>query len=275
MLGLLLALIFFGCDDPKVDSQGEPWPESQSVQPVNSVEAIPAPYGYERRNSIGEFGEWLRQISLKEEGTQVKLHNGELKYNQSVHARILDIDVGSRDLQQCADAVMRLRGEYLFQANNLEEIAFNYTSGDRITFSKWMAGNRPVVKGNNVGWQSCSSCDDSYESFRKYMDNIFMFAGTASLSKELNSKDIQDLLIGDVFIQGGFPGHAIIVMDMAENEEGEKIFLLAQSYMPAQDIHILKNFNNNEISPWYSVNEIGESLETPEFTFSATNLKGW
>ena len=43
--------------------------------------------------------------------------------------------------------------------------------------------------------------------------------------------------IGDVLIQGGSPGHAVIVVDMAENPAtGEKLYLLAQSYMPAQDI---------------------------------------
>ena len=53
---------------------------------------------------------------------------------------------------------------------------------------------------------------------------------------------IENIEIGDVFIQGGFPGHAIIVVDLAENEVGEKCFLVAQSYMPAQEIHVLKNF---------------------------------
>ena len=51
--------------------------------------------------------------------------------------------------------------------------------------------------------------------------------------------------IGDVFIKGGFPGHAVVVLDMAENDRtGQRVFLLAQSYMPAQDIHIMKNPTN-------------------------------
>ena len=107
------------------------------------------------------------------------------------------------------------------------------------------------------------------------MDNIFMFAGTASLSKELHSKNVEDLAAGDVFIQGGFPGHAVIVMDVAVSDKGSKVFLLAQSYMPAQDIHILKNDNNFGISPWYDLDEIEGSLKTPEWTFSSSDLKSW
>ena len=48
---------------------------------------------------------------------------------------------------------------------------------------------------------------------------------------------VTSMQIGDVLIQGGSPGHAVIVVDMAENPAtGEKLYLLAQSYMPAQDI---------------------------------------
>ena len=78
--------------------------------------------------------------------------------------------------------------------------------------------------------------------------------------------------IGDVFIQKGRPyGHAITVMDIAKNESGEKIFMLSQSYMPAQDIHILKNPNNEGFSPWYKLNN-EDDLVTPEWTFSYEDL---
>lgn len=61
---------------------------------------------------------------------------------------------------------------------------------------------------------------------------------------------IEETKIGDVFIKGGFPGHAVMVVDIAVDESTqEKVFLLAQSYMPAQEIQILKNPNNSHLSP--------------------------
>ena len=70
-----------------------------------------------------------------------------------------------------------------------------------------------------------------------------MFCGSVSLSRELKTKsNIHEIQAGDVFIKGGTPGHAEIVLDVAVNKKtGKKIFLLAQSYMPAQEIHILKS----------------------------------
>ena len=106
------------------------------------------------------------------------------------------------------------------------------------------------------------------------MQMVFNYCGTASLSKEMQTKsDLETITAGDVFIQGGFPGHAVMVMDVAEHRDtGEKLFLLAQSYMPAQEMHILKNFNDDAISPWFSVNFV-EQLNTPEWTFTKDDLK--
>ena len=81
--------------------------------------------------------------------------------------------------------------------------------------------------------------------------------------------------IGDLFIKGGFPGHAMLVADMAENPAtGEQRFLLLQSYMPAQDMHIVVDPQSVDASPWYRV-AFGSALQTPEWTFEADQLKRW
>lgn len=69
-----------------------------------------------------------------------------------------------------------------------------------------------------------------------------------------------------------FPGHAVIIVDMAVNDAGEKIFILAQSYMPAQQTQILINPNDENISPWYS-SEIIDKLITPEWIFNSNELR--
>jgi hypothetical protein len=99
--------------------------------------------------------------------------------------------------------------------------------------------------------------------------------GTASLEKQLKPVNgLNHMEAGDVFIKGGFPGHAMIVMDVAINEKGKKMYMLAQSYMPAQDIHIVKNPVNDKLSPWYEVNNNGDII-TPEWIFTNRQLKRW
>ena len=99
--------------------------------------------------------------------------------------------------------------------------------------------------------------------------------GTASLEKQLKPiRNWQEIQPGDVFIKGGFPGHAMIVVDAAINKKGKKIFMLAQSYMPAQDIHIVKNPLNENTNPWYEVSETAE-IVTSEWVFSNSHLRKW
>ncbi len=238
---------------------------------------IVIPEGYNRiKLDDLSFGMWLRYIPLKEGRSTVYLYNGEQKWNQKVHEAVIDMDVGTRDLQQCADAVIRLRAEYLYTMKKIDKIHFNYTSGVEVSFNKWSKGFRASpVKGGQLRWSSCGSCNSSYNSFKKYLINIFNYAGTLSLSKELKSKEIEHIKSGDVFIKGGSPGHAVMVMDVAENKNGEKIFLLAQSYMPAQEMHILKNNNDDSMSPWYKASEIEDAIYTPEWTFNRNSLKEW
>lgn len=236
--------------------------------------AVESPEGF-RRISLPEdsFENWLRHLPVKEGETTVYLYNKKPKPNQKAHFAIIDIDVGNRDLQQCADIIIRLISEYLFYKERFSDIAFNFTSGDRAEYSRWTKGYRPVVSGNNVRWERSAGEDNSYKNLKSYLDIVFIYAGTYSLQKELNKVDnMEDMKIGDIFIQGGFPGHAVIVLDMAENiKTGEKIFLIAQSYTPAQDFHILKNYNDEAIAPWYRT-DFGDMLYTPEWTFDRASL---
>lgn len=238
------------------------------------IKRFDSPEGYERMLYKAQSYEiWLRNSRLKAYNTPVYLFNGDLKKNQHIHAAVLSFDVGTSDLQQCADAVMRLRAEYLFQKKAFDSITFTFTNGTKAPYSKWRNGYRAHVSGNNVTWVKKANVDTSYAAFRKYMNTVFMYCGTYSLSKELKAVSIANIKAGDVFITGGFPGHAMIVMDVAKNKTtGKKVFMLAQSYMPAQDIHVVKNLNNAEISPWFEIPE-DSTLDTPEWTFGVGDLK--
>ena len=237
------------------------------------INQISTPTDFKRiKTTRNSFQQWLQFLPLFPAGQKVKTYDGSLKWNQQVHARVVDIDVGKRDLQQCADAVMRLRSEFLFGKKEYDKIHFNYTNGTKVSFDDWRKGRKPQVKGNKVTFSNGGKKDNSYASFKKYLIQIFSYAGTASLEKEMKSIPLKDMQIGDIFIQGGHPGHAIIIVDMAEDTNGKKLYLLAQSYMPAQNIHILKNPTNKKWSPWYELIP-NQNIHTPEWDFSSEDLK--
>lgn len=292
---LVLSLLFGNCttgqssqnsDITKIDSKKSieipqqsipqnanyPWHSSNDPS-TRLINQIPTPKGFQRiQTNSNSFQQWLQFLPLSPKGEKIKTYDGSTKWNQSGNYRVIDIDVGKRDLQQCADAVMRLRSEYLYGKKQYSKIHFNFTNGTKVSFDDWRNGKKPIIKGNKVTFSSNGKKDDSYASFKKYLIQIFSYAGTASLEKEMKSIPMKDMQIGDVFIQGGHPGHAIIIVDMARNEAGEKLYMIAQSYMPAQSIHILKNPSDKKISPWYRL-KADEEIDTPDWDFYPKDLK--
>lgn len=232
------------------------------------------PSGFVREEkSKSSFGYFLRNLPLKPLGANVLYYDGTVKYNRNVYEAVVNLPIGKQDLHQCADAVMRLRADYFYSQKQYEKIHFNFTNGFRVDFSKWAAGYRIAVKGNKTSWVKTAKPSVSYETYWKYLETVFMYAGTASLEKELKAIKVSDVNIGDVYIKGGFPGHAVIVVDIAVNPKtNQKIMLLAQSYMPAQELQILKNPNSSSLNSWYAT-DFGTSLKTPEWTFNSSQLK--
>ncbi|MCL4692369.1 MAG: hypothetical protein KJ060_07655, partial [Candidatus Hydrogenedentes bacterium] len=215
-------------DVPTAGSLPHPQTRNSAGQIPSIVSEIPPPTGFSRMPlPESSFGTWLRAVPLRTEQTEVLLFDGSPKRNQSAHFAILDIDVGPRDLQQCADAVIRLRAEYLFSSECPDAIQFNFTSGDTARWSDWRDGMRPRIAGNQVTWNRTAAPDAGYDNFRDYLDSVFTYAGSASLERELSPvPDLTRPEIGDVYIQGGFPGHAVITVDVAENAQGLRVFRL-------------------------------------------------
>ena len=77
-------------------------------------ERITPPAGYTWvTEKEGSFGAFLQDVKLEADGSPILDYNGQPISNQSEHVAILNYDVGNKNLQQCADAVIRLRAEYL------------------------------------------------------------------------------------------------------------------------------------------------------------------
>jgi hypothetical protein len=248
-----------------------PW---QATAADGTVESrVQVPPGFARRPApANSFAAWLRGLPVKSGRPAVRLFNGQLKANQDAQHVVLDIDVGKRDRQQCADAVIRLRAEYLHHAGRDGEICFRFTNGSPARWTEWRAGMRPNLSARKTVWEKTAAPDPGYPSFRRYLDMVFSYAGTFSLHRELDKvSDPRTIEAGDVFIEGGFPGHAVIVVDVAEDGRGRRAVLLAQSYMPAQDIHILRNLASPD-QPWYVIDGDGP-VSTPQWDFPAGSLR--
>lgn len=249
----LIWLLFISCQQGPENKINRVLSPSISLEPGDhKIADIPLPPGFTRVSyPQNSFADWLRKINIKKD-KNVYLYNGRLKNNQQAQFAVLDISIGDRDLQQCADAVMRLRAEYLYDQKKFDALKFTDYEGGIYTFQP------PYTRVH----------------FDSYLQTVFGMCGSASLARQMNLQNWQSFKPGDVLIRGGFPGHAVTIMDLAKNENGDIIYLLSQSYMPAQSIHILNNPAHESLSPWYPVND-DALIRTPEYTFKREELKQW
>ncbi len=216
------------------------------------------------------FASWLRGLPLQLDGAPIVLFDGRQRTKQSGAAAIIDIDVGTRDLQQCADAVIRLRAEYRYARGHWNTLSFAFASGDRYAFADWLKGRVPKVSGNRVSWITTEPPKYQRGNLRQWLDIVFTYAGTVSLQRELKPvADITTVQAGDVLIQGGSPGHAIIVLDVARDERNRPAVLLAQGFMPAQSIHVLRNPSGGN---WFVLSP-GADIMMPDWRFTAKDLR--
>lgn len=225
------------------------------------------PSGYQKvKVNSGSFAAFLRNLPLKPYGADLHRWDGEV-IAKHYDGGIVDLDFGHKEAEQCADAVIYLRALWLWKTHQYRKIHFNFTNGFKADYQRWAQGERIRVNQKNwhCSWVHEAQTDYSYSTFRKYLDMVFYYAGTASLENELQDIPVEQLRAGDVLINGGYPGHAEIIIDEAADKTGHKVYLIAQSFTPAQEIEI---FNK-----WFKIDPNADDFDTPRWVFTGRYAK--
>ena len=114
--------------------------------PMNIEATYPPPAGFERVEADA-FGTWLRQRTLEPADRPIQTHDG----RTVPHAgRVVSLPLVPGDLQQCADTIMRLRGEYLWWRKQASRVRFRYAGGRYFGWSQWSQGIRPRKQGRRT-----------------------------------------------------------------------------------------------------------------------------
>lgn len=252
---------------PATAEPSYPWavPPQVDTQPLSTAAAPPP--GFARVSvASGSLGEWLRHLPMRTGSPTVHAHDGRVLRAPAAH--VLAMDVGSRDLQQCADSAIRLLSEFAWESGRADELGWHFTSGDRSDWSDWVDGERFII-GRTVERRAGAPRSTDHESFRSWLDLIFTYAGTRSLASEGEAVGPSPVQAGDVFVSPGSPGHAVVVLDVAVDGSGRRVALLGQGFMPAQEFHVLKGGGGrSEVldSTWFLLpSSDADVLDTPSW----------
>ena len=206
------------------------------------------PKGYKRVEAAeGSFAHFIGNYNLEPDGTPVYYFDKRQKGGEG-HVAVFSMEVAQ------------------------DKISFTFVDGFVCDYQHWRQGYRVKFSNDKPYWEQSANPDSGEETFKKYLRIVFAYSSTLSMEKESRPVDISEIQVGDIFIKGGSPGHVVMVADICENEAGEKAFLLAQGFMPAQSFHIIKNPTHSE-DPWYYESEIKYPFRTQNYTFDEGSLK--
>ncbi len=147
--GITAFLILTGCTKEKLSDRLLPEPDKnehliaenalkinkeKNTHPRKIFRLLKAINGLKK--NPGSFGYFIENFKLKPYGSQIVKYDGTPISTQHLHQAVFDIDTGNKDLQQCADAVIRMRAEYLYKEKKFNEIKFHFTSGDLLSWRR-------------------------------------------------------------------------------------------------------------------------------------------
>jgi hypothetical protein len=231
--------------------------DGRFASPPAGFERVPAP--------AGSFAAFLRTLPLLPEGAAVVDFRGTPLHDGGHHPNIVavvDLDVGNRDLQQCADSILRLHAEWRY-GTGARDLTYRAVSGQTLSYARWLSGERSVVDGKNLVFRPLAApAKDGHAIFRSWLDDVFSWAGTASIERDGKKVALADVRGGDFFVMSGSPfGHAVLVLDVATARDGRRALLLGQSYMPAQSFQVLRPAATGPA--WFVVAPDQSEVQTP------------
>ena len=255
-----------------IEPAGRDW-ELPELEPEGMTleTRLAPPEGYVRVPAEeGSFGEYLRTYPLLEDGIKLPAYNGTALSPWNV-AAIFDISLGDEGYQQCADSIIRLYSDYFYENGQYDRICFQFSNGDECSYEHWRRGRRMLVLGDLSLEIPAGLPDDSEQQYRNYLKEVMNYAGTISLRKESETIPVEELRAGDFILS---QSHVVMIADVAENDRGEKCYLIGQSFIPAVCFHIVADRERG--SAWFTQEELSrDSFEIGGFSFQRGDIRRW
>jgi hypothetical protein len=230
----------------------------------STIGSIPLPSNNYLRIKVepASFGEWLRDLPLKEKSSPVLDYRGNIFKSgaDSIVAGVINWDIKNRRLEQCMDILIRLYAEYSWENNNTASLSLPLPGGYWLSWEEWKSGFRPVFKGINVKLKKKTVSDGTLKIFRSYLKNIYNASHTQQFYHAYQAIDRNKVQIGDFIVKKGTKGHAIMIVDLAKNEHGDLIALIGNGDTPACQFFLL-NFRTGQ--PWIPLVFTEDILDLP------------
>jgi len=239
-----------------------PWISNKNIEATIKKRFSP-PDGFKRiQVKNGSFAAWLRSLPLLADGSSVVDYNGCIKKTakDTTVAAVVNYPIKGKKLEQCMDIIQRLWAEYLWSQYQSNKICFYLPGGFLLNWEDWKNGLRPKYHGIKVKLIQAAKPDSSRKNFEEYLWEIFYQSNTQTAYFAYPKIERNNVQIGDFIVKKGKRGHAVLLLDLAINNFGNKIVLLGHGDTPACQFYLLNYKKNN---PWFPLDPKAEFLPLP------------
>jgi hypothetical protein len=203
---------------------------------------FPEPVGYQRIAVNPEtLGEWLRFLPIAAPGTVVTDVNGKpaIVTLAGFVAAVVAMDMHA---EESADTLLRLHAEWRYSKGDRDSINYASNSGRLMPFSRWIAGERIVLKKQNWDWgfKAAPLSNPTYMDLRNFLDAAYQWTDPRALAMQGKVLDAADVAPGDYFVHAGKDPTLVIVLDVAKNSAGESAMLLGHVASPHQFMYVMR-----------------------------------
>ena len=228
-------------------------PDSYNLTSYKTIEqTFNPPVGFTRiKVKQNSFAAYLRSLPVLKGNYNVMDFKGRVwkSYRDSSVAAVVPLNISGQRLWQCMDILLCLNVDYLKQTGKTN-VNYPLPDGTPFSWQEWQKGFRPVFKGKSFNKLLTAGSDNSQKSFYKFLNTIFEYSGTQSFWHYYPDVAIKDIQPADFIVKKGRKGHAVILVDMAQNAQGDRVALFGQGDTPACQFYLLKDKNGN---PWFNI----------------------
>lgn len=222
-----------------------------------------APKGYTRISvTKNSFEDWIRNLPLKRPQSPVLDFRGKIfkTKDDTTVAAVVDWEISGRRLDQCMDILVRFYAEYLWKNDLHDKLILPLPGKQIIKWKDWENGFRPKFKGINFDLIKSEKYNPNKDNYNRFLNLVFAETHTQQFYYANPAIDKKNVQVGDFIVKKGVKGHVIMIVDLAQNSDGNMIALIGQGDTPACEFYLL---NYKKDNPWIPLDFQNEFIPLP------------
>ncbi|MFZ5981691.1 MAG: DUF4846 domain-containing protein [Candidatus Zixiibacteriota bacterium] len=224
------------------------------------------PDGYRiKTDNLSSYQKWISRLPLWRKGIPVSALGKGIFIKVGEFSRRVQLPWRTAHFIDYLIPV-QLAAEYLRLNRNIHKLELMPRQGESLTYMKWL--KNVVVKDRlgNLAYVPSKKREDTEIEFNKFIDIVAFNMNYQALAENCDTLEEKEVSPGDIWItrdEKGRQGKVYVILNVLENNEGDKLYAVGTGCPEACDFYI-PLFNGDEDNPWITLEEIkGLGTEYP------------